>query len=89
MVVKLRITVLCSSSKVDKVPPIKLTVTGVDSSLVTEINACVGWPLTSFTPKISASGKDACADTAKFGASASSPVFSAVASCYNSKEIKC
>ena len=56
-----------SKSGVQRLPPMKLTVTGSVSSLLKETSACVGLPLTSLMPKISAAGKEAETVTARFG----------------------
>ena len=45
----------------------KTTETGAGSLLVKERRACVGWPLTSFMPKISEEGKEVCTLMSRVG----------------------
>lgn len=59
-------------STVHRLPPIKVNVTGLGSSLEMESRAWVGLPFTSLTPKISELGKVAEALTANVGALTSS-----------------
>lgn len=56
----------------------KLTVTASVSSLVKERRACVGLPLTSLMPKISALGKEVETVTARLGLFAGSSISSIV-----------
>lgn len=56
-----------SKSGVQRLPPIKLTVTASVSSFVKERIACVGLPFTSLMPKISALGKEVETVTARLG----------------------
>jgi hypothetical protein len=67
-----------SKSGVQRLPPMKLTVTGSASSLVKERSACVGLPLTSLIPKISALGKEAETVTARAGLFVGSSISSIV-----------
>jgi hypothetical protein len=67
-----------SKSGVQRLPPMKLTVTASVSSLVKERIACVGLPLTSLIPKISALGKDAETVTARFRLFAGSSISSII-----------
>ena len=53
------------SCVVNSEPPITATVTGAGSWLETSRTALVGWPLTSFTPKISDCGNEALMSTAR------------------------
>ena len=65
---------------VQRLPPIKATLTDSGSSLEKERRAWVGWPFTSLTPKISEEGNDVEILTAMLGEgeefSTSSSVFS-------------